>query len=137
MKTLTKLMMLAVLGISSGMDAKAYNGDLLGQTTLNHRTDSDLIYVVGNCPSPRNMPVSAVRLEVHRRAAEIDFIAVQYGNGEWDQLDVRQYFAAGSSSRWIDLRGGARCVEKIKIVGDTEAFFGRGPKALVQVFGNR
>ena len=66
--------------------------------------------------------------------ADIDYVAVQYGNGVWDQLPVRERFAPGSESRWIDLRGEARCVEKISIIGDSD---GAPGQARVRVWGRR
>jgi hypothetical protein len=57
---------------------------------------------------------------------------VKYGNGAVDRLPVRQRIAQGSETRWIDLRGGRRCVRGVKIVGDTELSL---DQTLIQVWG--
>ncbi len=108
--------------------------DYLGETRLGRFEDVDVIYA-GQCPSPMNRPVERLKIQVLQRAADVDYVAVQYGNGVWDRLPVRERFAPGSESRWIDLVGGARCVERIKVVGDTDA--NRPGQALVRVWGHR
>ena len=93
---------------------------LLGETVLNTRVRPDLdVIQLGSCPN-FSTGVRAVRMEVLIRGADIDSFGVVYGNGMRDELPVRERFARGSSSRWIDLRGDGRCIEKIWVVGDTE-----------------
>jgi hypothetical protein len=109
----------AVLALASV--SNAFAGErLLGATLLSGIYDRDIINVPGLCPSPANPMVRSVQLTVRRRAAQIDQLEVRYGNGVWDNLPVRERFTAGSSSRWIDLRGGERCVEAIRVVGNSE-----------------
>jgi len=42
-----------------------------------------------------------------------------FGGGK-QKLKMREFFAPGTSSRWINLKGGARCIRKIVIKGDSE-----------------
>lgn len=108
----------------------SFAGELLGTTKLaRHRDDTDLIRF-----TPVRCGLSEVRLQVNVRAAEIDHLAVQYANGMWDELSVRERFGRGSSSRWMNLRGlGDRCIKKIVVVGDSDGLPGR--KATVSVLG--
>jgi len=130
----TVLNALFALAATFAAAAPAFAGvDYLGETTLTRFQDRDFIHA-GQCPSPMNRPVEAVKIQVLHRVADIDYVAVQYGNGAWDQLPVRERFAPGTDSRWIDLRGGARCVERIAIVGDTD---GAPGLARVRVWGRR
>jgi hypothetical protein len=130
MKKILSFLLLAVT-----LNANANSVQFMGETRLDQRQDIDVIRTVGYCPSPRNQPVYAIKLRVLRQRANIDRLIVQYGNGQRDELHVREDFAAGSTSRWIDLAGGYRCVEKIIISGDTEGSPYR--EALVQIFGLR
>ena len=57
---------------------------------------------------------------------------MQNRNGEVDHLSVRERIGQGSETRWIDLRGGKRCVVAIGGVGDTEGSF---DQARVDIYG--
>jgi len=62
----------------------------------------------------------AVKLRAIRGAAEINLLIVTYGNNEVDRLRGRHRIPQGGETRWLDLRGGRRCVKSIAVVGDTE-----------------
>jgi len=47
-------------------------------------------------------------------------------------LTVRERIAQGGESRWIDLRGGERCIKAIGLIGDTER---SRDQARVDVYG--
>jgi len=87
----------------------------LGQTRLAHReADLDVLAF------PACVNLVAVKLKALRGAAEINLLVVTYGNGAVDRLPVRHRIREGGETRWIDLRGGRRCVRSIAVVGDTE-----------------
>lgn len=111
--------------------------EFLGQTTLGQFKDYDVINVQGQCPSPGNQAIYSLKLKIARRGAEINHLKIQYGDGHWDTLNVRQYFPAGGESRWMDLNGAYRCVEKIFIVGDTQKLIPIGQRSIVRVYGMR
>jgi hypothetical protein len=107
--------------------AQADDARHLGSTRLSHaENDADVIRT--ECTPP----VRAIKIRAARGAIEIQALWVRYGNGERDRLEVRERLAEGSESRWIDLRGGERCVREIGIIGDTEVSLDR---ARVDVFG--
>jgi hypothetical protein len=64
--------------------------------------------------------IHAIQLRSSRGQVEIERLWVRYANGERDNLNVRDRISQGGATRWIDLRGGDRCVVEIGIVGDTE-----------------
>ncbi|MCE3012145.1 MAG: DUF2541 family protein [Proteobacteria bacterium] len=120
----------ALIALLTMISSISFASELLGTTKLaRHRDDADLIRL-----TPVRCGLSEVRLQVNVRAAEIDHLAVQYANGMWDELSLRDRFARGSSSRWMNLRGlGDRCIKKIVVVGDSDGLPGR--QATVSIFG--
>lgn len=107
----------------------AEDGRLLGQTRLSYgEKDLDVLAVPGKCPT-----LSAVKIRATQGSANIQSLAVRYGNDAWDRLTLRENFRQGSESRWIDLRGGQRCVTGIAVFGDTKNRSSNS--ALVQIFG--
>lgn len=116
----------AVLAIAVS-SASASHERLLGSTRLARvENDRDVLHV--RC----NPAVSAIRLHAARGQVEIERLWVRYGNGSRDTLDVRDRLPEGTSTRWIDLAGGKRCVVAVGIVGDTERSF---DQARVDVWG--
>jgi hypothetical protein len=107
----------------------------LGQVRLTDRKDRDVI-VLPPCKANGNVRVNRLRLKINQHPAEINRFKVVYHNGEMQVLSVKQTFRADSQSRWIDLKGNARCIKQIVIIGDTQSL-GRQPgkQALVVVKG--
>lgn len=108
-----------------------YGVALLGQTALSFERDSDIVNAPGSCG--RDAPYFyALRVEVSQNAAEIDYLAVTFGNGEAQRLPLRAHFGPGAGSRVIDLEGNARCIERFQVIGRTER---PGFQAVVKLFG--
>ena len=100
--------------------ASAQGGRLLGVAVLDdHERDRDRVFV--DC-RPR---VAAVKLRSVGRTAEIQRLAIRYGNGERDVVRLREVLPRGQETGWIDLPGGRRCVTAITVVGDAERGRGR------------
>lgn len=68
----------------------------------------------------------AIQLSVFGSDADILSVKVVYGNGEMQDVSVRQRFEAGSKSRVIDLPGVDRHIDRIIVVSQG-AQRGRGP----------
>lgn len=114
LRTLATLLLLVVLGVAATPAAAADH--LLGVTHLTRiENDTDLL-VFKKCR--RNL--HALQVRAFRGQVEIERLWVRYGNGGRDELELRERLAQGSHSRWIDLRGGERCVKAIGVIGDTE-----------------
>lgn len=111
----------------------------LGATYLEFRGDSDVIQL-GSCGrNPReDSPdrVSALRFRVTRNDAEIDHILVQFGNGQTQEIEVRNFFEEGTWSVRKDLAGDRRCIDRIYVYGRTVDHRGRGfGEARFEVYG--
>ena len=110
-------------------------GVQLGKVRLTDRTDRDVVRLPA-CNTSANVGVNRVQLVVKEHPAEINRFKVVYYNGQMQVLDVRKNFAANSKSNWIDLKGEARCIKELIIIGDTQSLGRRpGKQALVLVNG--
>jgi Protein of unknown function (DUF2541) len=96
--------------------ANADSTRLLGSTRLSKaENDVDVLKF-----QPCRNGVNAVKIQVRKGSAEIESLWLRFANGERDTLSVRQRIAKGGESRWIDVRGGERCVSAVGGIGDTE-----------------
>lgn len=101
---------------------------VLAHTELSNRPGFDIVRL------PRPVcDLHRFAITVVQNAARIDFLMVEFGNGQRQQFEVRDHFAPGSSSRWMDLNGNARCVTTLYVSGKTENNWGRS--AVVQFLG--
>lgn len=89
-------------------------GVLLGRTALMNRRDADLI----DLPRPV-CGLKEFKIAVRGDDARIDYLMVQFANGERQNIQVRDFFREGSSSNWKDLDGRRRCIDKIFVVGQS------------------
>ena len=66
--------------------------------------------------APTVGPLNAVRFEVQGADVEIASIKVMYGNGQTEEVQVRDMFKAGSASRVIPLPGGNRMIKQVTVI---------------------
>lgn len=105
------------MGFAATADAARYaRVTHLGSTRLSHAENDRDVLRFSLC----RKGIHAIQLRSSRGQIEIERLWVRYANGERDNLNVRDRISKGSSTRWIDLRGGNRCVVEIGIIGDTE-----------------
>ena len=105
------------IGFAATADAARYDKvKHLGSTRLSHSENDRDILRFRNC---RN-GIREIQLRSSRGQIEIERLWVRYANGERDNLNVRDRISRGDATRWIDLRGGNRCIVEIGIIGDTE-----------------
>ena len=96
------------------------NGNIvLGKMKLSQSMDRDVIKLP-KCRTSANKPVKSLKMKVKKANADIDKLVVVFQNGQRTQLQVREFFRAGTQSRWIDLPGNKRCIKKIIVKGDSE-----------------
>jgi hypothetical protein len=113
---------------SAPMTASADAERLLGSTRLTKvENDKDVIRFE-KC----RRGINAVQLRIERGQVEIEKLWVRYAKGGVDRLDVRERIGEGHQSRWIDLRGGERCIKAIGVIGDTELSL---DQARVEIWG--
>lgn len=117
MRKLLIAAMTLCLGFAATADAARHDRAVhLGSTRLSHAENDRDVLRFGSC---RNN-FRAIQLHTSRGQVEIERLWVRYGNGQRDYLNVRDRISKNHSTRWIDLKGGNRCITEIGIVGDTE-----------------
>jgi hypothetical protein len=122
MKTAVLALALSLTALSGGVALA--KDQLLGTATFEAKPQRDIINV-----SAREGAFRAMRFEVRQSDVEILDLKIVYGNGEPEDIRVRQVFKAGSSSRQIDLQGRKRAIKQIIVT-----YVARGP-ARIAFFG--
>ncbi|NMC39144.1 MAG: hypothetical protein GYA41_12545 [Bacteroidales bacterium] len=130
MKTKSFLLVALMMILTIPTYSQGHKWVLLGEKRVNDRLDHDII------------PVTAIRgdfksLVIRVKGASVDFkkVVIEYGNGERDEIELRNTIPAGGSSRIIDLKGSERVIREISFWYDANTI--RGRKALVRVFGRK
>jgi len=116
-----------LLALTLASTAVGAGTQLLGSTMLTRQENDVDALRFASC---RN-GISQLKLQIRRANAEVDSIVVHFANGESTRLDVRQRLKKGGESRWLDLPRGARCISKIRLVGDSE---GARKQAKVEIY---
>jgi hypothetical protein len=89
--------------------------ELLGQTTVQGKRDFDSIKV-GRAEGR----FRELQLRVTGAPVEFYRVVVNYGNGQKDELEVKEKIRAGGQTRPIDLKGNER------VVSSVDFFYGKG-----------
>lgn len=117
----------ALLAMSfSTLETKPW--ELLGSRKINYGIDRDEILV-----TRADGVFSAIQLRIKRSPINMHKLAIHYGNGEVDEIDLRESFRAGSMSRVIDLPGNKRVIRKVVMWYDTKNI--SNGKGVVEVWG--
>jgi hypothetical protein len=100
---------------------------LLGEKAVNDRLDHDRLIVTAARGDFHN-------IQLRVKGASVDFhkVVVVYGNGQRDEIELRNTIPAGGSSRVIDLQGRDRVIKEVIFWYDANTI--RGRKAVVRVF---
>jgi len=91
---------------------------ILGRVFIDNETGVDNVNFPPCNQSP-NAPVTHLRFVVKRADVFIEMIRVTFQNGVTHTFDVEEDFQDGDKSPWMDLAGNARCIKKIRVVGET------------------
>lgn len=102
--------------------------ELLGARKINYGLDRDEILV-----TRAEGIFSAVQLRVKRGPINMHKMAIHYGNGEVEEVELRENFRAGSASRVIDLPGNKRIIRKVVFWYDTKNLSAR--KGVIELWG--
>lgn len=102
---------------------------LLGERTVTDRVDHDTIAVRFRAG------IRNIKIKVEGQPVEFRDVKVHYGNGDIQDVSLRQVIPAGGWSRVIDLEGQNRDIKKIELWYDAQSL--RGKTASVKVFGGR
>lgn len=102
--------------------------ELLGVKKVNYGLDRDEIDVTA-----QEGFFTGLKLKVKRSPINMHKLAVHYGNGEVQEIELRENFRAGTESRVLDLPGNKRVIRKVVIWYDTKNL-ARG-KGVVELWG--
>ncbi|MCC6280769.1 MAG: hypothetical protein IT262_09220 [Saprospiraceae bacterium] len=102
--------------------------ELLGVKKVNYGLDRDEIDVTASEGS-----FTGLKIKVKHSPINMHKLAVHFGNGEVQEIELRENFRAGSESRIIDLPGNRRVIRKVVIWYDTKNLaIGKG---MVELWG--
>lgn len=102
--------------------------EMLGMRKVNYTLDRDEILVT------RSEGIfNALKVKVKAGPLNMHKIVVHFGNGQTEELEVRENFQAGGESRVLDLPGNQRIIRKVVFWYDTKNLANR--KAVVQLWG--
>jgi len=87
----------------------------LGEANVDGNLDHDIIQV-----GRADGKFRALQIRVERAPIEFQRVIVHYGNGERDELEIRDRIRAGGQTRVLDLRGGERNIASV------EFWYGKG-----------
>lgn len=102
--------------------------EMLGMRKVNYALDHDEILV-----TRAEGVFSALKIKVKKAPINMHKLVVHFGNGETEELEVRNNFSAGSESRVIDLPGNRRVIRKIDFWYDTKNLAAR--KGIIEIWG--
>ena len=100
----------------------------LGSKKVNYGLDRDEIIVTA-----AEGRFSKMKLKVKKSAVNMHKLIVHYGNGDSQNVQLKNTIRAGGESRVIDLNGGKRVIKKVVFWYDTKNLANR--KAVVEVWG--
>ena len=123
----TSVLVLVLATVGSASAARLWVH--LGDRSVTDRVDHDVIVVTGDRGT-----FTALRLAVRKRAVQFHRVRVVFGNGEVQELELRQVIPAGGESRVIDLAGGSRVIRRVELWYDAQSLGGR---AVVRLAGRR
>lgn len=118
-----------MLGIIFSLSSfKGNKWELLGVRTVDFKLDHDEILVSGF-----EGKFEAIKIKVNQGAINMRKVVVHFANGGSQEVEMKNNFKKGSSSRVIDLTGDDRVIRKVSLWYDTKNFSKK--KAKVQVWG--
>ena len=103
---------------------------LLGSCKVHGHRDYDEIVVTGSRGDYR-----AIKLFVQNEGIDFDRVAVHYGNGGVDKLEIKNFIPAGGETRVLDLAGGDRVIRKVVFYYKSNAMTSKKGKVLL--YGKR
>lgn len=128
MNTKRLILVLSIMIITLSSTAQGGRWLFLGERLVNDRQDHDIVTVTA-----ARGDFSAIQIRVKGAAVDFHRVIIVYGNGNRQEVELRNTIGAGRNSRVIDLAGNERIIKHIEFWYDARTIKGR--KALVRVFG--
>lgn len=104
------------------------NWELLGSKKVGFLVDKDIIDV-----GRKDGDFSKIKLVVKGNEVEFKDVDIVYGNGQRDDIKIRNRIRAGGETRAIDLKGGDRFIKRVELVYKSKPSF-KG-QATVELWG--
>jgi hypothetical protein len=129
-----KALLLFVVGLcivlaSATLEARprrAAGWELLGTRTVTDRADHDVV-AAGHQGTFRS-----IKITVAGRPVQFKDVKIHFGNGEVQDVALREVIRAGGESRVIDVEGHDRVIQRIEFWYDAQSV---GRRAVVKVYG--
>ncbi|MES1243788.1 MAG: hypothetical protein ABUT39_19440 [Acidobacteriota bacterium] len=102
--------------------------ELLGERTVTDKVDHDVLTVTAARGTFRSL-----KLEVRGRSVQFHSVKIHFGDGETQDVELRNVIPAGGESRTIDVEGRDRVIRSIEFRYDAQSLLGK--KAVVLVYG--
>jgi hypothetical protein len=102
--------------------------EFLGERTVTDKADHDILPVTVARGTFRSL-----KLEVRDRAVQFHSVKIHFGDGETQDVELRNVIPAGGESRIIDVEGHDRVIRSIEFRYDAQSLLGK--KARVLVYG--
>jgi hypothetical protein len=128
--TVSTLLALALLALLPTPAAAGKGWKFLGERTVTDRLDHDSIAVTVAAGD-----FTALQIRVKGVAVQFHSVKIRFGNGETQEVALREVIRAGGASRVIDVAGGDRVIRSVEFWYDSQSV--RGRPALVRLFGRR
>jgi hypothetical protein len=101
--------------------------ELLGTRTVTDRADHDVI------TARFQGTFRSLKIKVEGRAVQFRDVKVHFGNGDVQDVELREVIPAGGESRVIDIDGRDRVIRSVELKYDAQSLGGK--RAVVKVFG--
>lgn len=102
--------------------------EFLGERTVTDKADHDVLTLTAARGTFRSL-----KLEVRGRAVQFHSVKIHFGDGETQDVELRNVIPAGGESRVIDIEGRDRVIRSIEFHYDAQSLLGK--KAVVKVYG--
>ena len=116
------------ISFSSFSQPRKVKWDRLGSRLVDYRADFDVMHV-----GAKEGGFTKLKVMVTGGALNMHRMVVTYMNGTKEEIQLRNSFARGTTSRVIDIKGGQRLIKNIKFVYDTKNLARK--KAKIHVYG--
>ena len=115
--------------LASATSASAQRGwTTLGQRAVTDRADHDVIPV-----SADRGTFKQIKLTVQRASVDFRKVVVHFGNGDSQELEMKNTIRAGGETRAIDIEGNDRVIKSVEFWYDANTR--RGRQATVRLLG--
>jgi len=119
----------AAVMVSVATSASAQRGwTMLGQRAVTDRADHDVIAVTSERGTFKQ-----IKLSVQRASVDFRRVVVHFGNGDKQELEMKNTIRAGGETRAIDIDGTDRVIKSVEFWYDANTR--RGRQATVRLLG--